>query len=69
MQEKEIWRDVKNYEGIYQVSNFGRVKVLPRLRNGRNCTYLSKEKILSAGDNGNGYMFVNLTKNKRRDGQ
>ena len=23
---KEIWKDIKDYEGIYQVSNFGRVK-------------------------------------------
>lgn len=27
---KEIWKDIKGYEGLYQVSNFGRVK-----RNGR----------------------------------
>lgn len=26
----EEWRDVKGYEGIYQVSNLGRVKRLPR---------------------------------------
>ena len=23
---EEIWKDIKNYEGIYQISNFGRVK-------------------------------------------
>lgn len=26
--EKEIWKDVAGYEGLYQVSNFGRVKRL-----------------------------------------
>lgn len=26
---EEIWKDVKGYEGLYQVSNFGRVKRLP----------------------------------------
>lgn len=26
----ETWKDIKNYEGIYQVSNLGRVKVLDR---------------------------------------
>jgi hypothetical protein len=26
----EIWKDVKGYEGLYQVSNFGRVKSLTR---------------------------------------
>jgi len=25
---KEIWKDIKGYEGLYQVSNFGRVKSL-----------------------------------------
>ena len=25
---QEIWKDVKDYEGLYQVSNFGRVKRL-----------------------------------------
>jgi len=27
---KEIWKDVTDYEGYYQVSNFGRIKSLPR---------------------------------------
>lgn len=26
----EIWRDIKGYEGLYQISNEGRVKSLPR---------------------------------------
>lgn len=25
---KEIWKDIKDYEGLYQVSNFGRVRSL-----------------------------------------
>ena len=27
---KEIWKDIKGYEGLYQVSNLGRVKSLPK---------------------------------------
>lgn len=27
---EEIWKDVKGYEGLYQVSNFGNVKSLIR---------------------------------------
>ena len=30
MNQKEVWKDVKNYEGLYQVSNLGRVKSLKR---------------------------------------
>lgn len=28
----EIWKDIKGYEGKYQVSNYGRVRSLPRVR-------------------------------------
>lgn len=44
--EKEIWKDVIGYEGLYQVSNLGRVKSLPRFRKTIH-SYISKEKILS----------------------
>lgn len=43
----EIWRDIVGYEGLYQVSNEGRVKSLERTvirKNGRPCTV--KEKII-----------------------
>ena len=26
----EIWKDIERYEGLYQVSNLGRVKALPK---------------------------------------
>ena len=28
---KEIWKDIKDYEGLYQISNYGRVKSLFRI--------------------------------------
>lgn len=42
----EIWKDVINYDGYYQISNFGRIKSLPRVfftAKGVEC--ISKEKI------------------------
>lgn len=30
MISNEIWKDIKGYEGFYQISNYGRVKSLPR---------------------------------------
>ena len=45
----EKWKDVPNYEGFYQVSDLGRVKSLPMLKNSsRNTqkTFLTNEKIL-----------------------
>ena len=29
---KEVWKDIAGYEGLYQVSNLGRVKSLNYLR-------------------------------------
>ena len=31
MESKEIWKDIKDFEGIYQVSNLGRVRGLDRI--------------------------------------
>ena len=33
---EEIWKDIKGFEGLYQVSNLGRVRSLTRNRRGRN---------------------------------
>ena len=54
---KEIWRDVKGYEGLYQVSSDGRVKSLGRKdRFGR----VIKERILEPAVTHNGYLRVGL---------
>ena len=29
--ENEVWKDVSNYEGLYQISNLGRVKALSKI--------------------------------------
>lgn len=43
---REEWRDVVGFEGIYQVSNYGRVKRLARyIKRRNNGNYLTKEKI------------------------
>lgn len=54
---KEIWKDVPKYEKLYQVSNLGRIKSLPR--NGTT----KKEKILKQTIDNNGYLIVGLHKN------
>lgn len=47
---EEIWRDIKGYEGLYQVSNFGRVKSLKRTIKGRK--YQSKHLSIQKGKDG-----------------
>ena len=55
---KEIWKDIPGYEGLYQVSNLGRVKSLNYRRSG-------KEHILAEHKTGNRLLYsqVHLSKN------
>ena len=63
---REIWKDVKNYEELYQVSNLGNVKSKERIllkSNGKVCSnILKKEKILKKNIR-QGYYAVKLYKN------
>ena len=44
----EMWADIRNYEGRYQVSNLGRVKSLARMRRGKSgCQVPVPEKIMA----------------------
>lgn len=56
----EIWKDIEGYEGLYQVSNLGRVKSLSRLRKNRLSSYVSKDTILKQREDGHGYLTVAL---------
>ena len=61
--KKEIWKDIKGYEGRYQVSNMGRVKSLDRTfinKIGRK--QHTKERILKLGTDKDGYLRVALCK-------
>ena len=63
---KEIWKDVKEYEGLYQISNFGRVKSLKRYVNTNgNSKRLVNEKILKQTIDNTGYYVVSLWKNNQ----
>lgn len=43
---KEVWKDIIGYEGLYQVSNLGRVKSLDRMTNNQYGEYFMKGRIL-----------------------
>ena len=58
----EIWKPVKDYEGLYEVSSLGRVKSLSRKIRSNNGYYISKEKVLVTPINKHGYCRVNLSK-------
>ena len=52
---EEIWKDIAGYEGLYKVSNLGRVKSLNYRRTG-------KEKERIPNKNNSGYLYVGLHK-------
>lgn len=57
----EVWKDIVGYEGLYQVSNQGRVKSLQKTVGAGN-GYVQPEKILKPQDAGWGYLKVTLYK-------
>lgn len=61
----EEWRGISEYDGLYEVSNFGRVKRLAReLTDGRKI----KEKIMANVKDKDGYLTIVLYKNKKAKG-
>lgn len=65
--KEEIWKDIKNYEGLYQVSNFGKVRSVDRFVKYRNNkVYFYKGKELKQLINPHGYLQVNFKKMTKR---
>jgi len=52
---QEIWKSIRNYEGLYKISSFGRVINIAK----------QKVKILKHGLNGRGYLIVSLWKDNK----
>ena len=57
---KVVWKDIKGYEGIYQISNFGEVI---RLRSYDSRNHLRNSKILKQRTTSDGYLQLGLHKN------
>jgi hypothetical protein len=49
----EIWKEIKNYEGLYKISSYGNVKSL------------ITNKLLKKCNDGAGYLIVQLYRNKK----
>ena len=70
----EIWANIKDYEGYYQVSNLGRVKSLERevLCNGKNQFQSYKDnrhykgKLIKPTYDKKGYLYAELCKNNTK---
>lgn len=60
MSEEEIWKDIPNYEGLYQASTLGRIKSLPKSGSGGHLDSIILKNITIK----DGYKGVSLCKNK-----
>lgn len=61
--ENEIWKDVKGYEGLYQISNIGRVKSIRPLKPSNDNTDRQNDHILTLVKPGRArYFYVCLSK-------
>ena len=58
---KEEWKDIKGYEGLYQVSNTGKVRSLDR----KVWNYIKKGRTLKTHNNGHGYYNISLHGNNK----
>ena len=59
MSENEVWKDIPGYEGLYQVSNTGKVKSMNYRRSG-------VPRILTPRDNGFGYQRVRICNSDKK---
>ena len=61
----EEWRDIEGYEGLYQVSNLGRVKSLDRYVRQRYAFVFVQGRVLTPMIDKDGYLRVNLYKDTK----
>lgn len=63
----EIWKSIKNYERLYEISNLGKVKSLPKkwTCGKHKIVHKKDDTILKYGIDGNGYCIVVLCKNRK----
>ena len=69
----ETWKDIENYEGYYQISNFGRVRSVDRYiyntsNFGNNKVSFYKGKIMKPSKRKKGYLGIRLTKQNKQQG-
>ena len=62
-----MWKDIKGYEGLYQINSKGQIKHLPYQRKNilTNGTSLMKERIIRPFTENHGYQLARLYKNSK----
>lgn len=62
----EVWKDIKGFEGLYQVSNLGKIKSLERKRKNYSKMQIVPEKIKSTRKDPQGYHQCDLYKDNKQ---
>ena len=62
----EEWRDIRGYEGVYQISSLGRIRSLDRYVDDKGHKRFVKGKILKPSKHKNNYEYVVLYDRKHR---
>ena len=62
----ELWKDVHGFEGLYMISNLGKIKSIDHYVKCNTGKRLVKGRVLKACDRGNGYPFVTLGKDGKQ---
>lgn len=61
---EEVWKDINGYDGVYQVSNLGRIRTKDRmLKREYHNGYVRKGQLIKMHEDKDGYLRVNLYKN------
>ena len=72
---QEIWKEIKGYEKLYAISNFGNVKSLKKswitynYKSKTHYTITTEERILKPSISKCGYKQINLSKNDKKSGK
>ena len=62
----EVWKDIEEFKGLYQVSNLGQIRSIDRITEYKTgAKRLTKGVVLSIGKNKLGYSQVGLSKNDK----
>jgi NAD(P)H-dependent FMN reductase len=61
----EVWKSIKGYEGIYEISNLGRIKALSRWIDRKPCPFMKKEVIYMGSVGSRGYLKTTLCLNNK----
>lgn len=65
--KKEVWKDVVGYEGLYEISSFGRLKRLKRTTLGKSGVEYNYPELIIKGDyDKDGYIRTTMSKDKKK---